>query len=50
MRKFKPRLPVHTHSDGLLLCHRKRIQEGRLHDALPHVKSIRIGGIPEEHI
>jgi len=27
-----------------------RLQEGRLHNALPHVKSLYKGGIPEEHI
>jgi len=27
-----------------------RLQEGGLHDAMPHVKSFCMGGIPEEHI
>jgi len=39
IRQFKTRLPVHTHIDGLLPFHRRRIQEGRLHCSPPPGRS-----------
>ena len=39
IRQFKTRLPVHSHIDGLLSFHRRRIQEGRLHCSPPPGRS-----------